>query len=69
MFRADDTRSTPQRALALLKQAAGLARLPPRVARFYVAALRTARTHGDRWSLDVVTRPPLPAVHRGVFRM
>lgn len=31
--------------------------LPPRVALFYLRALMAARRVGDRWSLDVVTRP------------
>ena len=57
MFRADDTRSTTRKASALLKQSLMLIRLPLPVARFYLSALRTARAHGDRWSLDVVTRP------------
>lgn len=57
MFRADDTRGRIARAQALAGQAAALARLPPRVAAFYVRALRTARACGDRWSLDVATRP------------
>ena len=57
MFRADDQRSRAARAAALAGQAASLARLPPRVAWFYLRALRTAYSEGDRWSLDVVTRP------------
>jgi predicted O-methyltransferase YrrM len=57
VFRADDTRGGTARAAALIRQAAGLARLPPKVARFYARALRTASRAGDRWSLDVATRP------------
>jgi len=37
--------------------ARGLVALPPRVGLFYLRALVTARRLGDRWSLDVVTRP------------
>jgi len=57
MFRADDERGTAARARALLGQAASLARLPPRVAWFYLRALGAAHRAGDRWTLDVVTRP------------
>ena len=57
LFRDDDTRSPAWRARALLGQAASLVRLPPPVAWFYVRALGAAYRHGDRWSLDVVTRP------------
>lgn len=57
MFRADDDRSPAARALALVRQLAHLLRLPAPVARFYVRALRAARRGGDRWSLDVATRP------------
>ena len=57
IFRADDVRGPGQRAAALAKQARGLVRLPPRVALFYLRALVTAYRAGDRWSLDVVTRP------------
>jgi predicted O-methyltransferase YrrM len=57
VFRADDTRGRAARALALARQGGALVRLPPRVARFYLRALRTAHALGDRWSLDVATRP------------
>lgn len=57
MFRADDTRGRAARALALAHQGGALMRLPPRVARFYLRALTTASALGDRWSLDVATRP------------
>ena len=57
MFRADDSRGRVARVRALARQSAALATLPPRVAVFYVRALRTASATGDRWSLDVATRP------------
>lgn len=43
--------------MSALAHVAGLVRLPPRVAWFYLRALRSARTARDRWTLDVVTRP------------
>ncbi len=57
VFRWDDERSPAQRAAALAKQAAALARLPRPVRSFYLHALRVARQRGDQWSLDVATRP------------
>lgn len=57
MFRSDDKRRPAERVWALVVQAGSLARLPPRVTWFYLRALRTAYRTGDRWSLDVVTRP------------
>lgn len=56
-FRDDDRRSRPRRAVALVRQAAALPLLGPRVARFYVRALLTAMRRGDRWTLAVATRP------------
>lgn len=57
LFRSDDPRSAARRALALLGQAAALATLPPRVAWFFLRAMRLARSLGDDWSLLVATRP------------
>jgi predicted O-methyltransferase YrrM len=57
IFRFDDARSPTRRGLSLVRQGTGFLRLPPRVARFYLRALRTARRAGDQLSLDIVTRP------------
>lgn len=57
MFRADDKRSRPARAAALVAQARALLGLPRSVAAFYLRALRVARRNGDRWSIEVVARP------------
>lgn len=68
MFRGDDTRTALARGAALAGQTVALMRLPPRVASFYVRALRLARRNGDRWSLDVVARPRELAVLLNVVR-
>jgi len=47
----------PPQGEALLRQLAGLGRLPPRVALFYIRALARALRTRDRWTLAVVTRP------------
>ena len=41
----------------MIRHALALPRLPPRVAWFYLRALRSARSAQDQWTLDVVTRP------------
>lgn len=57
LFRSDDDRSAVQRARRLALQTASLARLPRPVARFWIGALRRARSDGDTWSIDVACRP------------
>ena len=49
--------SLPARAGSLLRLALSLRRLPPRVARFYVKALWTARRANDDFALTSGTRP------------
>ena len=55
--RASDSASLPRRAGTLLRLAASLRRLPPRVAHFYVRALWTARQADDDFARRSGTRP------------
>lgn len=55
--RVSDSASIPRRAVTLLRLAASLRRLPPRVAVFYVKALRAGRRVDDDFGLVSGTRP------------
>lgn len=57
LFRPDDPRSARERALAVLVQAASLARIPPPAAAFYVRAVLVAWRTGDGVSPAIAARP------------